>query len=221
MKFLDVPRSGSYQGITSSRNRNGQYVRTRATPVQPRSASQLSVRAHLATNAAAWRGLTQTQRDGWTSLGYQMTRTDSLGQSQNLTGFQAYCSINNLNTLVGNAAVPDPPAIKTPTALLTVTPTETGGGTPAFSVAFTPSPLAAGQKVIVRAGPQRSAGRAFESDFRIMFIGAAASASPANILAAYQAKFGTPITGGRIFVSASVYDTGFESLPFIASAIVA
>jgi hypothetical protein len=81
--------------------------------------------------------------------------------------------------------------------------------------------LAAGQKVIVRAGPQRSAGRAFESDFRIMFIGAAASASPANILAAYQAKFGTPITGGRIFVSASVYDTGFESLPFIASAIVA
>lgn len=220
MKFLDVPRSGSYQGVTSSRNRNGQYLRTRATPVQPRSAAQLSVRAHQSTNAAAWRTLTATQRDGWTSLGYQMTRTDSLGQSQNLTGFQAYCSVNNLNLLVGNAAVSTPPALVTPTALLTITPTITGAG-PAFSVAFTPTPLAAGQKVIIRAGPQRSAGRSFESDFRVMFVGAAASASPAVILTAYQAKFGSPITGGRIFVSGSVYDTGFESIPFITSAVVA
>src|SRR5882762_580400 len=132
MKILDVPRSGSYQGITSSRNRNGQYVRTRATPVQPRSASQLSVRAHQSTNAAAWRTLTQTQRDGWLSLGLSMTRTDSLGQSQNLTGFQAYCSVNNLSRLVGNAAVANAPSVLAPTALLTVTPTA-ANGTPAFS----------------------------------------------------------------------------------------
>lgn len=220
MKFLDVPRSGSYQGITSSRNRNGQYVRTRAMPVQPRTAAQLSVRAHQSTNAAAWRTLTATQRDGWQSLGLQMTRSDSLGQSQNLTGFQAYCSVNNLNLLVGNASVPDPPAIVTPTALLTVTPTS-AHAVPAFSVAFTPATLGAGQKVIIRAGPQRSAGRNFESDFRLLFVGAAASASPSNCLAAYQAKFGTPIAAAKIFVSASVYDTGFESLPFITNMIVA
>lgn len=221
MKFLDVPRSGSYQGITSSRNRNGQYVRTRATPVQPRTAAQLSVRAHQSTNAAAWRSLTTTQRDGWTSLGYQMTRTDSLGQSQNLTGFQAYVSVNNLQLLVGNAVLSDPPAIATPSGLTTITPTITGGGSPAFSVAFTPTPLGAGARVIVRAGPQRSAGRSFESDFRVMLIGAAASASPSNILAAYQAKFGSPITGNRIFLSASVYTGGFESIPFITSAVAA
>jgi hypothetical protein len=220
VKFLDVPRSGSYQGITSSRNRNGQYVRTRAQPVQPRSASQLAVRSNLAANAASWRALTATQRDGWTSLGLQMTRTDGLGQSQNLTGFQAYVSVNNLNKLVGNAVVGDPPAITTPSALTTVTPTITGGGSPAFSIAFTPTPLGAGLRVIIRASPQRSAGRSFESDFRVMFIGAAASASPSNILTAYQAKFGTPITGGRIFISAAVYQLGFESIPFIASAVV-
>lgn len=221
MKFLDVPRSGSYQGITSSRNRNGQYVRTRATPVQPRTAAQLSVRAHQSTNAAAWRTLTTTQRDGWTSLGMQMTRTDSLGQSQNLTGFQAYVSVNNLQLLVGNAVLPDPPAIATPSGLTTITPTITGGGSPAFSIAFTPTPLGAAVRVIMRAGPQRSAGRSFESDFRVMLIGAAASASPSNILTAYQAKFGTPITGNRIFISGSVYSGGFESIPFITSAVAA
>jgi hypothetical protein len=220
VKILDVPRSGSYQGVTSSRNRNGQYVRTRATPVQPRTAAQLSVRAHQSTNAAAWRTLTQTQRDGWQSLGLQMTRSDSLGQSQNLTGFQAYVSVNNLNLLVGNAVVSDPPALTTPSAMTTVTPTITGGGSPAFSIAYTPTPLGAGNRTIVRAGPQRSAGRSFESDFRVMFIGAAASASPAVILTAYQAKFGTPITGGRIFTSVSQYSLGFESIPFITSAVV-
>lgn len=221
MKFLDVPRSGSYQGITSSRNRNGQYVRTRATPVQPRTAAQLSVRAHQSTNAAAWRTLTATQRDGWQSLGLQMTRSDSLGQSQNLTGFQAYVSVNNLQLLVGNTVLSDPPALTTPSGLTTITPTITGGGSPAFSVAFTPTPLGAAVRVIMRAGPQRSAGRAFESDFRVMLIGAAASASPSNLLTAYQAKFGTPITGGRIFISGSVYSGGFESVPFITSAVVA
>jgi hypothetical protein len=221
VKILDLPRSGSYAGVTSSRNRFGQYLRARATPVQPRSAAQLAVRAHQSTNAAAWRALTATQRDGWLSLGLQMIRTDSLGQSYTLTGFMAYCSVNNLMLLTGAAVVASPPALTTPSGLSTVTPTA-AQGTPAFSVAFTPTPLGTGQKIIVRAGPQRSAGRAFEADFRVMFIGAAASASPANILTAYQAKFGTPVATNRIFVSASVFDpTGFESLPFIASCIVA
>jgi hypothetical protein len=219
VKILDVPRSGSYQGITSSRNRNGQYVRTRAMPVQPRTASQLSVRAHQSTNAAAWRALTQTQRDGWLSLGLQMTRTDSLGQSYNLTGFQAYCSVNNLLALVGDTLVSAAPALSTPTAMATVTPTAAGGGSPAFSIAYTPTPAPAATRVIIRAGPQRSAGRSFESDFRVISITAAAAASPANILAAYQAKFGTPVTGNRIFVSVSLETLGFESLPFITSVV--
>src|SRR5438876_229394 len=65
MKFLGEPRSGSLAGQTSSRNRFGQYVRSRATPVNPNSVAQAAVRARQSNNAAAWRTITDTQRAGW------------------------------------------------------------------------------------------------------------------------------------------------------------
>src|SRR5439155_109028 len=95
MKILDVPQSGSVAGVTSSRNRFGQYRRTRATPVNPNSTFQGAVRARLSVNSAAWRALTAAQRAGWNDLAASMTRTDSLGQTYSLTGFQSYCSVNN------------------------------------------------------------------------------------------------------------------------------
>lgn len=218
MKILDVPRSGSYQAITSSRNRFGQYVRSRATPVNPASSAQGVVRARLAANAAAWRSLTAIQRAGWGDLGASMTRTDSLGQSYTLNGFAAYCSVNNLNVAAGNAVVGDAPALSTPSALLTAAITLTAA---AFSVAYTATPLGAGARLFSFCSPQRSAGRAFEGDFRLISVSAAAAASPANIFAAYQAKFGTPIVGNRVFLSLTVYTAGFASGPLVTSAVVA
>lgn len=218
MKFLDVPRSGSYAGITSSRNRFGQYVRTRATPVNPASTQQGVVRARLSTNAAGWRALTALQRAGWTSLGGQIQRADSLGQNYTLTGFMAYCSVNNNNLAAGNAIVSDAPALTTPADLLTVTITSTNA---ALSVAYTATPLAAGVRLFSFASPQRSAGRAFEADLRLVAVSAAAAASPAVLFTSYSARFGTPVTGNRIFYSFCTYQLGFISAPFTISQVVA
>ncbi len=218
MKLLIEPRSGSYQGLTSSRNRFGQYVRTRATPVNPNTTTQATVRARQSNNAAAWRVLTDAQRAGWASLGTSMVRTDSLGQSYNLTGFQAYCSVNNLNLAAGNSVVAAAPALTDPGTLLSITLTLTSA---AFSVAYTATPLGAGVRAFLFASPQRSAGRNFESDYRLISVTAAAAASPANILTAYTAKFGAPVTGGRIFVSGVLYQLGFQGPPFLVNQIVA
>ena len=218
MKILDVPRSGSYQGVTSSRNRFGQYVRTRATPVNPSSTQQGVVRNRLSTNAAAWRALTAGQRAGWTSLGGQISRTDSLGQSYTLNGFMAYCSVNNNNLAAGNAVVSDAPAIVTPSDLATATVTLTNA---AFSIAYTATPLGAGERLFVFASPQRSAGRNFEADLRLISVTAAAAASPANIFTAYSARLGTPVTGNRIFLTLHIYKGGFMSGPMAISQVVA
>lgn len=218
MKILDVPRSGSYGGVTSSRNRYGQYVRNRATPVNPNSTAQGTVRNRLSVNSAAWRALTDGQRAGWTDLGISMTRTDSLGQTYSLTGFQAYCSVNNNNNAAGNAVVSAAPALTTPSGLLTATITLTNA---AFSVAYTTTPLAAGVRLFSYVSPQRSAGRAFENDFRLLAVSAAAAASPAVLLTAYTAKFGVPITGNRIFMSFALYSAGFLSGPLTTSQVVA
>jgi len=217
MKILDVPRSGSYQGITSSRNRFGQYVRTRANPVQPRTPYQTGVRSRMATSAADWRALTPTQRQGWSDLGDQMFRTDSLGQTYTLTGLQAFGSVNNNLAAAGEARVTDAPALIEPDAIVTVTPTIT---TTSFSVAWTPTPLASGERLFCFASPQRSAGRGFEHDYRLIAVSAAAGTSPLNILSAYTARFGTPVAGNRIFVSVLRYKGGFTSTPLNTSAVV-
>lgn len=218
MKFLGNPQSGSFRGDTSSRNRNGQYYRNRATPVQPRTVAQLNVRARLGGNAAAWRALTDAERAGWTSLGLQMTRTDSLGQVYSLTGFQAYCSVNNNKLAAGDAVVDAAPALVTPISLLTATITLTSA---AFSIAYTTTPLAAGNRLFIFVSPQKSAGVNFNGDYRLLAVTAAAAASPHNALAAYTAKFGVPVTGNKIFISLQMYNGGFEGPPFNVGQVVA
>lgn len=218
MKMLDVPQSGSLAGQTSSRNRYGQYRRTRATPVNPQSEAQTNVRTRLSENSAAWRALTDEQRAGWTGLGAQMVRTDSLGQTYTLTGFQAYLSVNGNNLAAGNAVVSAAPGLATPDPISTVTITLSED---AFSVAYTATPLGTGERLFLYASPQRSQGRGFEGDLRLLHVSAAAASSPANIEAAYTAKFGPPVLGNKVFIAACRYAGGFLSSPLNSSAVVA
>jgi hypothetical protein len=147
-----------------------------------------------------------------------MLRTDSLGQSNPLTGIQAYCSVNNNNLAAGNAVVSDAPALVTPSAIATAAITLTAA---AFSIAFTPTPLGAGERLFTYLSPQRSAGRQFEADLRLTAVSAAAAASPANVYAAYVARFGIPIVGSRVFAALHRYSGGFLSGPLTTSAVVA
>lgn len=218
MKILDVPRSGSYQGVTSSRNAFGQYVRTRATPVNPNTSYQGVVRSRLAGNAAAWRALTGIQQAGWAALGAGISRTDSLGQSYTLNGFMAYCMINNNKVAAGDAVVAAAPAIVVPTNITTATLTATSA---ALSLAYTTTPLAANTRMFLYASKCRSAGRNFENDYRLINVTAAAAASPNNFFTPYQARLGTPVTGTCLFLAVVAYNGGFLSLPFLLRQIVA
>ena len=217
MKFLGNPSSGSEAGLTYSRNRFGQYTRSRATPVNPNSTAQGQVRARMSANSAAWRGLTDNQRAGWESLGAQMARTDALGQSYTLNGFQAFCSVNNNQLCAGNAVLDDAPALVTPDAIVTCTPTATAA---TFSIAYTITPLPTGARLFVFASSQKSVGRSFEGDLRLIHVSAAAAASPANVFSAFQAKFGTPVVGNKVFLACTVYLGGFQSGPFNTSVVV-
>ena len=217
MKMLDVPQSGSLAGQTSSRNRYGQYRRTRAIPVNPNSSFQVAARGRLNTLSAGYRALTTDQQENWIALGALMTRTDSLGQTYDLTGLQAYVAVNSLNLAAGNASDPDAPLFAGVDPLTTATVTAT---TAAHSVAYTVTPLATDARLFVYASPQRSAGRAFESDYRLVAVSAAAAASPLDIEAAYQARFGALMAGYRVFYKLQVYLGGFLSAALDTSKVV-
>lgn len=218
MKLLYVPVSGSVQNLTYSHNRFGQYTRGRSIPVNPNSSFQVTVRTRMAVNASAWRLLTALQRTGWADLGAMISRTDSLGQTYSLNGFMAYCSVNNNRLAAGDAVLSDAPIYTEPGAFSTITPTLTAA---AFSLAFTVTPLAAATRAFWYCGPQRTAGRSFEGDMRLINVTAAAAASPTNIFASYTARFGTPVVGNKVFISGVTYNNGFVSQPLLVSAIVA
>lgn len=218
MKVLTNPQSGSLAGQTASRNRFGQYLRTRAIPVNPGSNAQGVVRARFAANSAGWRSLTSAQRAGWGDLAASLVRTDALGQPNAMQPNHAYISVNNNRAMCGLVATADAPAVSSPVGLATVTVTLTNAS---FSIAYTATPLAAATYMAVYASPQRSAGRAYESDFRLIKVTAAAAASPFVILTEYTAKFGAPVTGNRIFLSLVTVTLGFESGPFLLSQVVA
>jgi hypothetical protein len=147
-----------------------------------------------------------------------MTRTDSLGQTYHLTGFQAYCSVNNLKLQAGDATVSDAPVITDPGTLATGVLTLTAA---AVSLAYTTTPLAAGVRVISYASAQKSAGRSYESDLRFIAVSAAAAASPAVLTTAYAAKWGVPVVGKRVFFAFALYQAGFVGRPFAINQLVA
>jgi hypothetical protein len=187
-------------------------------PVQPESGYQGTVRTRLSGNAAHWRVLTGAQRAGWADLGASMLRQDSLGQTNALTGFQAYCSVNQNNLDAGNAVVSDAPSLVTPDSILTMTITLTGAS---FSIAWTPTPLNTGERLFVYTSALRSAGRSFEGDLRFLQVSAAAAASPLDVFTAYSSRFGAPVTGRRVFVMLKRYYLGFLSGPLRGSQVVA
>lgn len=197
--------SGSLGSTTASHNRYGAYLRSRTIPVNPNTTLQQQQRDDLSQLTTHWRLLTSNQRNDWKTLGGQMTRTDSLGVTYNLTGIQAYISVNRYRILFGLGIVDDAPAMGGVPSLLTLGLTASNTGVlQTLSVTYTPTPLGANNRLMVAATPDVSAGRSFFSrgEYRTVLYSAADAASPLDILAAWQSKFGTLTVGERISVRA-------------------
>lgn len=195
MKYLGPPQTGSQNGTTASRNRFGQYYRTRATPVNPRTTPQGDIRTILNTCSVAWRGLTDSQRAGWASQGAGMTRTDSLGSSYTLTGQQAFISINIRRLVAGSAIITDPPLFPAAGTYPTFTlAADSGAGT--ISLSWLPTPT--DQAFAVWLSGPLSVGVNFVSRYAQLATIASGAASPTALATAWTARFGPLVSGFKI-----------------------
>lgn len=211
MKINDVPQSGSVAGVTSSRNRSGQYRRTRAIPVNPNTESQSAVRSTLASQAAAWRTLTNEQQLGWEAYADAHPRVNPLGVTYKLTGMQAFVGVNGALISAGLAAVSDAPASDTPDApVITVDTPEAD----AAAVGFTPTPVPADTSLVVQISPPKSRGVRYNSDFRTIGIFPAATGSPADITGGVSGKYGPLDVTKRYFVRAKLVTDDGQSGPW-------
>src|ERR1039457_1791121 len=110
MKILDIPQSGKRGLNVSLGSPFGQVSRTLAIPANPRTASQMGVRAILARVAASWRALQEVQRAAWIAAAKETKSNSRLGQSGALSGFQLFAKINCTLAQFGQDTVPAPPA---------------------------------------------------------------------------------------------------------------
>lgn len=220
---LAVDGSGKLGGHVYAKNRGGNYVRTKSTPINPQSTSQLDVRNSFTGISQAWRALTAAQQVAWNSAVANFKSTNVFGQLKTPSGSNLFMRLNrNLHT-IGVSIISDPPAPTTTLAPASITPAAAAGAA-TFTVAFTATPVPAGYKMVIRATAQQSPGKTFlKNQYRVLMTVAAAGASPTNIEAAYVAKFGALVAGNKIGVSIAFYNmtTGLKSLNLSSEIIVA
>jgi hypothetical protein len=207
-KYLAGPAvgviSGKEGGVVFSHNRYGPYFRTKGLPVNPNTSYQQVIRGFLVQLTQAWAALGTNGQEAWRTYAADNPMTDRLGQKHVLSGHVAYIGLNSRILQAGGTVILVPPVVASPPSLLTIAlSVDIGAGN--FQVAFTATPLAAGNCLYVDAAVVESPGvKYIKNKLRLVSVSAAALASPLDIQAACEARFGTLIVGQRVVVIVSV-----------------
>lgn len=216
---------GKIGGHVASKNRAGAYLRTKVTPTNPNTTAQTTVRNRLSGLSSAWRSLTAAQRAAWNSAVQDFSKTDIFGDIKVPTGFNLYQRLNNNLLTCGEAVIDVPPEVIAVDSFTSIVLTaEDDTDEELLSLAITPA-VEADHLVKVYATPPMSAGKSFvKSEYRLIEILANSATSPANLLASYQAVFGsTGAAGQKIFVKVVQMEekSGITGIALETSAIVA
>lgn len=191
-------------GSVFSRNRGGNYLRNKVTPLNPQTAAQVAARALLTQFSQGWRALTDAQRQAWSAAVANWSTTDVFGDVINPTGNTLYTRLNINIANAGGSAISTPPTPIGVEALtdLSIDAAVTGD---TFDVTFAPTPVPADHALYVESTPMLSTGISnANSKFRAIGVQAAAATSPADMFAAQTAKFGALIEGQKVFVRAKL-----------------
>ena len=197
MKFLGNPSSGSQANSTFSHNRAGQYTRNRRTPVNPvGTGRRATVRSFFSAASKYYASLTGSQQAAWAAYAGSYPYVDSLGQSIVLTGHQMCVAINVNLQNVGHAMVATPPVSNATIAPSIVTFTAVSAG--AITLTLAGAGLATDYVLEAFSAPQ-SSGTGFCKTFWQQTHVAANLGTAQILTTGYEAQFGIPTAGTRIF----------------------
>jgi len=200
---------GKLGGHVLAKNRSGNYMRTKVTPVNPQTTYQQAQRAALGTLSSGWSGLTQTQRDAWDSAVDDFQKTDIFGDLKTPTGKNLYTGLNRnlLNSGQTVISVPPSPAAIPNVQVTSATYDITAGD---FEIATTGT--ATGSHVQVWATPPLSAGTSFvKNRIRLLETVAGGTDATINPFASYNARFGSPTAGANVVIATRVINAGGEA----------
>ena len=119
-KLLDPLRSsearGRVGGVIYNTARGAKYAKVFTSPVQPRTARQLAIRALMQVCTRAWADLAAGERAAWNNYATLHTEIDWTGQPITLSGFNWYCRLSVRLLDEALSVVDTPPAVAAPNA---------------------------------------------------------------------------------------------------------
>jgi len=77
-------------GSVFARNKGGNYVRTKVTPLNPQTSAQVGARSLLTSLAQSFRALSQNEITAWNNATTQWQTTDIFGDLVSPTGLALY-----------------------------------------------------------------------------------------------------------------------------------
>lgn len=179
-------------GSVLSKNRAGNYIRNKTTPVNPQTASQQANRQLLGSFSSMWGGLTEGQRASWRGAVASFPYTDIFGDRKELDGKSLMIK---LNMNLANAKQPPiqtaPASVAIPVMAISSADV-TDDGTVGFSTNLVTIP--AGFSLLVYATPLVGGGVYFVKNKYRLLGEFTATANFVDITNAYAAKFGAPGT---------------------------
>jgi hypothetical protein len=208
-------------GAVFTKTRFGSMLRRKVSPTQPRSTTQMNVRADFTALAKEWSGatMTDTKRAGWTALADSYPVKDIFGNSQRLTGMQLFIACNRALTTIGQPQITNAPSSLQAGYPGAITVTATAPST--LSVAFA-TPTTGNDFYALFAAPQQSPGRAGAGS-RYRYLGLSGyGAGPITAGPTYVAKFGNLIAGKKVPIKLLIINglTGAKGLPSTALQVV-
>jgi hypothetical protein len=96
-------------------------------PTNPVTDAQTTQRANFASISSNYRDLTVAQQAAWIAFGQNFARTDTLGETYDLQGNQAFLSVNRNLFIYGGAPLSSPPLYAPPSSPAGITVTAVGG----------------------------------------------------------------------------------------------
>lgn len=201
-----VDGRGKIGGHVVSKNRSGSYIRTKVTPVNPRTSSQTLIRTSFGTFSQLFRTLTAAQVAAWNAAVDLWKTTNIFGDSVKPSGFNLFVRLNQNISIAGAGTISNPP---TPvmerlsfgcTAVVDVsenTFTVTIGGA-----------ASANAMAVFSATPPLSPSVSYVKNLiRIIDKSAADIPGPVTLHQAYIAKFGRlPIVGEKVVLEVTLID---------------
>jgi len=200
---------GKLAGSVFSRNKGGEIIRTKVTPINPKSSHQSAQRAIVSDLSKAYSNtLTAAERQAWTSFGQSTNAKSVFGTSLILSGIAAFQKLNIIIITAGGTQINTPPIGQTVVSILTASLVANHTG-PLLTLTFTPTPLVTPQGAYIWATPALTAGIG-NYNSRLRFIGFTdAATSPLELHAAWTARFGAfpSVAGQLIGIKAQVVST--------------